>query len=185
MPSNLSSPPPFTLTSTSISTSLLLPPSRFLPPLPPALPRPADQPHQILLRSSPFPLLSFSPCRLLFDVVIPRRHPLRVPPAPKPLPERPQPPGLVGLDVEQLLARRVPERGVAGVFCGAVDRGRGRGAVGEGAPVRERDQLGEGVGALGAVDDGCVADLVLAVRRVVVVVRGCEGGEESSGGCCG
>ena len=67
--------------------------------------------------------------------------------------------GLVVLDVHQLAAGGVPEDGVARVARGAVDGRWGGRAVGESATVGEGDELCEGVGTLGAAEQGCVAAL--------------------------
>lgn len=84
------------------SPALYLPHS--LPPillllLPPRRPPSTNQIHQTI----PFLLL-------------PPIHPFRIPPATKLLPESPQLPRLVFLNVKQPLRRRIPEGGVAGVF---------------------------------------------------------------------
>lgn len=66
---------------------------------------------------------------------------------------------LIVLNVHKLAARRVPQERVAGITRRAVHRhGRG-GAVGERAAVGERDELGEGVGALRAAEKGSVSAL--------------------------
>ena len=75
---------------------------------------------------------------------------LSIKPPPKPPPKPPQPPRLILLHIQQFLTARVPQDVVFRVARGLVDGLRRRGAVGEGRAVGERDELREGVGALGA-----------------------------------
>lgn len=84
---------------------------------------------------------------------------LSIPPPPKLGPKRRQLARLVLLNIQQLLATRVPQRRVANVLCGSVDGLRVRRAQCEGRAVGERDQLREGVRPLGAPQKRCVPDL--------------------------
>ena len=145
-----------------ISLHPLLPALRHRHPLPfTTLPKPTDQVHQTLI-----PLLSLIFPALLASLL----QNLRIPAPAEFTPEGPQPAGLVLLDIQQFLTRRVPQRRVARVLGRLVDGHRGRGAVGVGAAVGEGDELGEGVGALGAAEEGGVAVLMVEV--------GGEGGGE-------
>lgn len=57
------------------------------------------------------------------------------------------------------MAGWVPQQGVTGVAGGAVDGERGGGALRVSAAVGEGDELSEGVGPLGAPEEGGMAAL--------------------------
>lgn len=126
------------------------PPLRLLVP-----PKPRDQIQQIVLAhvillARHSPLLCTLPFLARINIETPS----------KPLPEPPQSTRLILLHIQQLLTTRIPKRSVLRIFCRSVHGLRRRGTVQVGRAVGEGDELRKGVGAFGALDEGCVADLL-------------------------
>jgi len=85
---------------------------------------------------------------------------LSIPTATETTSESLQTTSLILFNVQQLLTARVPERVVAHVLCAAVYGLRAGGALDKSAAVGQSDELGEGVWALGAAHQRCMADLL-------------------------